>query len=272
MKLYIEVAIGGAGLSIVFGLFTAGHLGSGFFAVQLIVTLSALSLAPILKRFSAKVTPVLNYAFFSVLSLFVMPVFYALIMELFTGHQREGATPVDAILRIFAILVLWIGFAKLNEEFIKPALAKIPFFSKPRGNSLVAAREKAVKDKRTGALDAIKERMRPNVRRRKNAEKIIEDSEKELENARKQVEKTECLLKKKEKLISQADPDDLEDLKEEQSALQDMKSNSLKYLKTLEVQVKNAERDIKECNEASKRMEAEWNKVMEINSFTTFYR
>lgn len=277
MTFLIEAGVGGAGVSIVVGALLQGFFGEGFFAIQVAVTLCAICLAPLLQRLGRHVPRVLSYVFvISVTCVFVLPVGGAVLKNLFTGHRRPGAGPFDAVWRVFAIVLLWILFAKVNEEYIRPALRKVPFFSGPvNSNSVNAQVARMALSKREKALEAIKSRLVPVVARRKRAEKVVEEKGAELENARSQVAKTQKLLDKKQARFDTAKEDgaaDIEDIEEERDLLAGMAENAQNYLSSLQTQIESAKSDIKECKEMGAKMQEEWTVARHINNHTGFYR
>ncbi len=272
MKLLHEAALGGAGVSVVLGLLAKGYFGTGFFAVQLTVTLCAICLAPLLQRANSAVPKTVRYLFFAGMLPFAVPVFYALIINLFTGHRVPGATAFDAIWRVWAIVGLWIGFAKVNETYIRPAIRESGILNFSVGSGVMSSVARMAEGKRNKALEAIKQRLVPVIQRRKKAEKLIVEKKKELESARAQAEKSERLLEKKQKKLGEADPEEMEELEEERDALLEMMKNAKKYLETLESQIENAGAEIKECNEVSQKMQKEWTEARHIENHVGFYR
>lgn len=271
MKLLHEAALGGAGVSVVFGLLNNGYLGGGLFSVQLTVTLSALCLAPLLLRASAKLPLTLRVACGMLVSVFAVPVLFAFLAHLFTGHRRADASIFDALWRVPAILACWIGFAKLNEGYIRPALREMPFFNKPGGiSSMGTARYRAVEDKRTRAMDAVKVKITAVVKRRKAAEQVVAEKTGELEAAKKSAKKSQTLYDKKKSLLKNNADD--EDIADECEAMRGMAKNAEKYVETLTGQIEAAKKDITACGESKKNLQKEWDVARMINSETTFYR
>ena len=272
MKFLHEAALGGAGVSVIFGLLVNGYFGDGFFATQLTVTFTAICLAPLLKRAITKIPSTIKYLFFATLVPFVAPVFYALLVNLFTGHRVEGATAFDAMWRVWAIVGLWIAFAKFNETYIRPALRESNFFNFSFGSGVLSATTRMAESKREKALDAIKSRLVPVIQRRTKAEKLIVEKKKELETAKAQAEKSQRLLDKKQKKLDEAEEDERQDIEEERDALVEMMNNANKYLESLASQIENARVEIKECNEARQKMHKEWTEARHIENHVGFYR
>ncbi len=274
MGFVLESSFGGAGVSIAVGAFFKGYFGTGFFSVQITVTLCLLCLAPTLIRASKSVPQILTYLFVTVASVgFAFPVLYALLVELFTGHYREGSGPLGAIWRVFAIVFLWICFAKVNEGYIRPALREMTFFQTSAGSVSNQSANIAL-GKREKALEAIKARLVPVLVRRKKAERLIGIKEPELEKADQNIARSVSLLKKGEARLAAADSSSAEcgELKEEVEGLRSMVNNAEAYKLALENQIATAKQEIRECKEIGDKMQVEWTEALHINNHVEFYR
>lgn len=223
-------------------------------------------------RAGSKLPMALRVACAMLLAVFALPVAWGFLGYLFTGHRREDATLFDALWRVPAILAAWIGFAKVNEEYIRPALRDLPFLNRPGGLSVMGnARHKAVTDKRVKAMDLVKAKMAGVIKRRKTAEKLVEEKSVELEAAKKSAQKSQRLFDKKKQLQVAANEDD-QDINDECEALGEMAMNAQKYVETVTAQIKAAKNDIQECGACKKELQKEWDAARSINSETTFYR
>lgn len=278
MLILTEVGIGGAGLSIVVGILRQGYLGTGFFAVQLAVTLSCVCLIPVLRRLAPHVPKVLKNVLLSgVVAVFVLPVAWHMLVNLFTGHRKPDSGPFDAMWRVFAITALWIVFAKVNEEYVRPALREVPFFSgaSERSNSVSAQASRIAHSKRDKTLEDIKARLVPVIIRRKKAEKLIKEKEVELESAKSQAEKSQKLVDKKQNQLDTAKGQgsaDVGDIEEELDNMAGMTKNSQMYLRALETHIEGAKNDIEECKVLSAKMQKEWTEALHIENHAGFYR
>lgn len=274
MSLIRQTSLSGVGTSVVFGAYFRGFFGDGVLSVQITGLLTLVCLYPFLQRAWKSLPRPLMYAFATTATLgLVLPCFYALIMNLFTGHRKAGATPFDAIWRIFAILVLWICFAKLNEEYIRPALRDVPFFQRATGSVAQFARNSAM-GKREKALEAIKARLVPVVIRRKKAEKLIAEKGPALTSAEKNIERSKSLFQKGETRLAATSPGSAEhtDLKEEVDGLKSMVENAEAYGAALKSQIADAEAVVKECTETGEKLQLEWTEALHIENHVEFYR
>lgn len=108
-----------------------------------------------------------------------LPVFYAFIIELFTGHRRPGAQWYDGVWRVYAIVVLWLAFSVFHLRVIRPwwRLQSEWLLAGARHGSLASAVNRAAAVRRDEKLKVLRERGEILVRRRARINARIARSE-----------------------------------------------------------------------------------------------
>lgn len=274
LSLGMYAAIGTGAASVVIAAYVHGHLGEGLFSHQVALTLGLLCYAPIIAYVLKRLPRWLSCPIFILGMSFVAgPVIYALLTNLFLGHRRKGANAVDATWRVFAILALWILFAKVNEAFIRPWLRTLPIF-RGDSDSVNARTARMAHSKRDAALKAIKERLKPVLIRKKKAEQGIVKKKAELEKANVNVGRSEAMVQKVATRLDGADKDSPQygEIQEELNTLLSMADSAKAYAATISSQIATYENDVKECKELTEEMQKEWTEALHINNHVEFYR
>lgn len=274
-SLPLQSAIGVAGTSIAVAAYYDNRLGEGVNALRIAVTISMLCMLPVLARVVRALPRMVSVLLFGpMFGYFIAPVVRDLLVFLFMGHRRENAHPVDGAWRVFAILALWIAFAKVNETYIRPWLRKSGVWSVVPSNGIASQVASIAQDRRDVALQAIKTRLTPIAQRKKREEASIAEKGKELETAHENVERTKKILAKGEERLSLAkkDSEEYRDLKEEVQTLASMVDTAQSYEASLISQIEKSKKDIKECKVLLDQMRLEWMEALHIENHVGFYR
>lgn len=238
-------------IGVITSLLQRGLLGaSAPFKYQLFLFLLSITLLPCIKKSERQSGgpsgPSIRKLLLFLLWLLAIgaPVFYALLMELFTGHQRPGSEWYHAVWRVYAIVALWIVIAAANERVIKPAWNRYHFlvFGERLNNVTSKAQELAEKE-RDAKLAGIKARADVFIRRRDRLQRRVD----KLKNERIMAEQEE-----------QEESEDAESKKRE--------------LKDINVQIADEQEQLDDVVDQLKILQHEWTEALHIENYRKFYK
>lgn len=257
--------------------FRAGHFGSDTFAIKATVAIVGACFAPLLylTMWYAKVPGwVFVPAFLSWFAFAFAPAFWALLYNLFTGHRFPGAQWYDALWRIYAILGLWIVFGMLNERIIRPWWRRNSdkYLGSFRQNTVGAQARQLMMDKRAKKLDGIKERVIIALKKKKLAQKTIEDKNNELVKVAESIKRAESMVEKAKERLTACEEDATGDAEERMQAAEDLLQNAESHRKGIHGEISRCELDLQETEGTLQSLQHEWTEALHIENYSTFYR
>lgn len=202
------------------------------------------------------------------------PVLFALLVDLFTGHRAAGAEWYDAVWRIYAILILWIGFAMLNERYIRPwwRVFSGPRMAAMRKNSIAGQAHEIASKKRVAKLEMLKGRVAIVLRKKKLAEKTIELKKKEMDNGKENIKKAADMLDKAKYKVNTCNNEELEDAQEVIDTMQTMLEGACSHEENLKTDVLTLKVEVQGLQLQIEGLQIEWTEALHISNYTTFYR
>lgn len=202
------------------------------------------------------------------------PTFYALLINLFTGHRVPGSQWWDALWRIYAIMGLWIGFAVLNERVIRPwwRMNSEKYLGSVRTYSVANQAHQMALDKRAKVLDGIKAKVVIVLKRKKLAERTIEEKEAGIEKAEENIQRATRLLEKAKERAETANTEESADAEENLRAMTDLLENALSHKKSIHAQISRSKLDVDETAATLRTLQAEWTEALHIANHTQFFR
>lgn len=276
-----KVHLAGTGAAVVTSITIAaqqaGHFGSGIFSYQATAAIAGASWVPYFyhSEAHAAISRFIFIPFF--LTWFAAafaPAFYALMINLFTGHRVPDAKWYHAFWRIYAILFVWICFAILNEQFIRPWWKENSdkYFGSFRGHSVAVQARQIARDRRAKALEAIKARVVTVLKRKKLTERTIEERKKEIGKAQENIKKAENMVEKAKERAAQCDEGEKEDAREQVEAMKDMLESACSYEKGIHAEIARCQLDLEEITGKLEALQQEWTEALHVESHAGFFR
>lgn len=270
-------AAGVLATSVTLGLLRAGRLGSAPFSLQVTGTIIGISAALPIRR-NGVIQRIPHWMFTSIIVVWGVlcagPTGFAVLVDLFSGHRRPGAKWYDALWRIYAIIGLWIGFAVMNERYIRPWWREKSdkWFAGVRNNSIQAKGRARAMEKRTAALEGIKARVALALRRKARATKALAKLEKDMVEADKDVLKAQGMLEKAQGRLDKCKDEAKEDGKQVVETMQDMVESAKLHEKTTKSEVERLKLELEDLEDQLQGMQQEWTTALHIESHTEFVR
>lgn len=277
-KTRLAGAAGALLTSIVIAFHQAGRLWPGIFGLQVVATVTVLvwspflSLSGVLSLVPRLLSVPLSLAWASLAGL---PVLYAFVLDLFTGHRRPGSQWYDAAWRVYAIVFIWIGIAVVNERVVKPWWRDNSdrFLSGLRSNSVSAQARQLTLDARAQALEAIKAKVVVVLKKKKLAERTVEEKKRDIGRAARSIEKAEQMANKARERAEKCEEDDeKEAVMEEVQAMEEMVESAKRHEQGLHSDVSRAELDLEEIASQLSILQHEWTEALHIQNYNSFYR
>lgn len=223
-----------------------------------------------------------------------MPVFYALMIELFTGHRRPGAQWYDGVWRVYAIVLLWLAISVFHLRVIKPwwQFHSDRLLSGVRKNSVSLAVNRAANVRRDEKLKAMRGRYEILVRRRARTKSRLSRCEAikaKLETTISMLQPSLSCSSSTGKIEGEISKEHVEDKhdglgeddlkandteKEPVSAnakdLEDLEETKEDLLQTME-KMRELEEELEEVEDDIKSLRLEWTEALHINNHVGFY-
>lgn len=218
-----------------------GYLGRGLFSYQLCAVLITLCLLPSMQRHRREIEKITPWKLASCALIWFLfcgcRVCYALLIDLFTGHQKPGMQWYNAVWRIYAIIGLWVCIAYLHLHYIKPFWGKHSHivFGRFRDQSIPIQTQDLALGQRHKVLMSIRSRVDLLLRRQKRLNENI----------------TKC----REKIIK---------LEEEETEQQE--------LIRVRDRLVDLESDLEDVQDQLKLAQHDWTKALPIEKYRGFYR
>lgn len=276
-KTRIASAGGALATAISIAALRSGKFGPLPFSLQLATALSGTAWIPYLHKIDAisKVPRLFSMPIIIIWScLCFAPAFFALLVELFTGHRRPGAQWYDGVWRVYAIMALWLGVSVLIERVIRPwwRTNSDRFLGGIRNNSVAAQARTIALDKRTEALEALKKRVQGVLKKKKQAISTIATKKEEGEKAQENIERAEGMLVKAKAHADTCSSAEKEEANEVVETMKGMVGSAQSHKHGLHADIERLRSDLEEYEKQLKALQLEWTEALHINNHHGFYR
>ncbi|CAN8065577.1 unnamed protein product [Agarophyton chilense] len=264
--------------SVAVAAWRTGRLGNAPLSVQIFATLFVLSWLPYLYR--TQLHSRFPRSLFAVGAACwclgcALPSFWALLLELFTGHRRPGASWVEGVVRVYAIMLLWIFLAVFNERIVRPwwIANSDTFLARFRANSVASQAHDMAVNRRASVLDDIMQQMVIISKRKILASRTLQAKSTSIEEARKNMIDLKNDLKvEKEKVASEDNQDDKQRYLENVQQLMDQVFEAVNRVDDLRTVERVLKQEVQLCERQLESLQHRWEQSLHIENHTRFYR
>lgn len=276
LKIHISSVGATLATAIAVGCLFNGLLGTGLFSTQLTGVLIITCWAPYLyvRKITSRISTPLAVILISIALFCFVPVFHALILNLFMGHRVPGATWVDAVWRIYAILGLWMAISVVIERYVRPFWASYSpaWLVRARENSVSGQTERYATERRASSLASFRQRMGILVRRKKALEASVKERSEEAVEAEMKLKNELAKLTEANVRVLKCEKDDVKEAEEIVNAQVSVVENNRNCKEELDVKIRKLKVDLQLAASDVEVLQQEYTEALHINNHIGFYR